>query len=141
MALTKEERAVLAALVAEAEQRASAKFRRFFPDDGPLARHRYPKQLEFFAPGATFKERLFLAANRVGNIRSRRVRNEVPSHRPLSPLVDRPALRSSGGTWAVGTNSQTTRDIVQAKLLGPVLAPGTGMIPAHLIHSTSTAQA
>ena len=38
--------------------------------------------------------------------------------------------------WAVGTNSQTTRDIVQAKLLGSVQMPGTGMVPAHLIVST-----
>ena len=38
--------------------------------------------------------------------------------------------------WAVGTNSQTTRDIVQAKLLGSVQMPGTGMVPGHLISST-----
>jgi hypothetical protein len=42
--------------------------------------------------------------------------------------------------WAVGTNSQTTRDIVQAKLLGSVQEPGMGMIPAHLIARTITAR-
>lgn len=42
--------------------------------------------------------------------------------------------------WACGTNSQTTRDIVQAKLLGGVNNPGGGMIPAHLIEKTVTAR-
>ena len=42
--------------------------------------------------------------------------------------------------WAVGTNSQTTRDIVQAKLLGSPQEPGAGMIPAHLIVHTITAR-
>lgn len=35
--------------------------------------------------------------------------------------------------WACGTTSETTRDIVQTKLLGPVEAIGTGMIPGDAI--------
>ena len=38
--------------------------------------------------------------------------------------------------WACGTTAETTRDIVQSKLLGPAGSLGTGMIPADLIHKT-----
>jgi len=100
----------------------------------------YPKHLEFFAAGARFKERLFMAANRVG--KSEAGAYEVTCHATgLYPAwwtghrFDQPVE-----IWASGTNSQTTRDIVQAKLFGSVHAPGTGMIPAHLIRSTQTAR-
>ena len=49
MALSAEEHERLTALVAEASRRAGYKFSRFFPDVGPFARAKYPKQLEFFA--------------------------------------------------------------------------------------------
>ena len=38
----------------------------FFPDEGEFARDKYPKHLEFFAAGAKYKERAFIAANRSG---------------------------------------------------------------------------
>lgn len=38
--------------------------------------------------------------------------------------------------WACGTTSETTRDIVQEKLLGRPSQIGTGMLPAHLIIKT-----
>mgnify|MGYP003630283408 CR=1 FL=1 len=71
--LTLDERLRLDALHAEAERRTTSRFSTFYPDgDGPLARTRYQKHLDFFAAGTT-KERLFMAANRVGAV---------------SPLVD-----------------------------------------------------
>ena len=127
-------------LEAETGRRTLGNFRQFFPDTGSFRRELYPKQLEFFAAGCTFKERLFMAANRVG--KSEAGAYEVTCH--LTGLY--PAWwtgrRFSGPVevWACGTNSQTTRDIVQAKLLGPVHAPGTGMIPPHLIVQTTAAR-
>ena len=38
----------------------------FFPDSGEYRRELYPKHLEFFAAGAEFRERCFMAANRIG---------------------------------------------------------------------------
>ena len=38
----------------------------YFPETGPLRRELYPKHCEFFAAGLTHRERLMLAANRVG---------------------------------------------------------------------------
>lgn len=140
MSLSVGEREQLAHLLAEGERRAAAKFRQFFPEAGPLARGCYPKHLEFFAAGARFKERLFMAANRVG--KSEAGAFEVTCHvTGLYPSwwVGR-RFTEPVEVWASGTNSQTTRDIVQAKLLGSIHAPGTGMIPAHLIVSTQSAR-
>lgn len=39
--------------------------------------------------------------------------------------------------WACGTNSETTRDIVQTKLMGSTTELGTGMIPGELIVHTT----
>jgi hypothetical protein len=60
-------RVMLHPSVIEAElRRRRAAFVTLFPDSGPLGREFYQKHLEFFAAGATYKERLFMAANRVG---------------------------------------------------------------------------
>ena len=137
---TETERHQLAAVVAELQRREQARFRQFFSDEGPYARSRYPKHLEFFAAGAQFKERLFMAANRVG--KSEAGAFEVTCH--LTGLYpswwEGRRFHAPVEVWASGTNAQTTRDIVQAKLLGAVTAPGTGMIPAHLIASMTTAR-
>src|SRR5215813_15606402 len=45
---------------------ARRKINSYFPETGPLRRELYPKHQEFFAAGAKFRERLMLAANRVG---------------------------------------------------------------------------
>ena len=43
-----------------------SKLREFYPETGPLRRELYPRHLEFFAAGRKHRERLMLAANRVG---------------------------------------------------------------------------
>jgi hypothetical protein len=39
---------------------------KLFPTTGPLRRDLYPKHLEFVRAGGRYKERLFMAANRIG---------------------------------------------------------------------------
>jgi len=128
------------AILAERERRRAYKLHQFFPALGPFARDHYAKHLEFFAAGATHKERLFCAANRVG--KSEAGAYEVTLHATGLYPDWWPGKRFTEPVevWAVGTNSQTTRDIVQAKLYGPLLAPRTGMIPAHLILQTTLAR-
>ena len=46
--------------------RARNRIQRFYPDEGPLRRELYPKHQAFFAAGAEHRERLMMAANRVG---------------------------------------------------------------------------
>ena len=138
--LTLDERLRLDALRAEAQRRTTSRFSTFYPDgNGPIARSRYQKHLDFFAAGH-IKERLFMAANRVG--KSEAGAYELTCHLTGAYPHWWTGRRFTAPVecWAVGTNSQTTRDIVQAKLLGSVQAPGTGMVPAHLIERTISAR-
>src|ERR1035438_3818017 len=50
----------------QARRTARRKLLTYFPDTGPLRRELYQKHLEFFAAGPNYRERLMLAANRVG---------------------------------------------------------------------------
>lgn len=43
---------------------------KLFPNKGPLRRELYEKHMEFFEAGAEFKERCFMAGNRVGKTES-----------------------------------------------------------------------
>jgi phage terminase large subunit-like protein len=109
-------------------------FDKYYPDDGPNRRELYHKHTAFFVAGAQYRERLFIAANRVG--KSEGVGGyELTLH--LSGLYpewwqgkrfDRPV-----SAWASGDTAKTTRDIIQRKLLGPSNDMGSGLIPRWLI--------
>jgi len=45
---------------------STRRFDLFYPETGPLRRSLYQKHLEFFRAGRTYRERCFMAANRVG---------------------------------------------------------------------------
>lgn len=134
----------LAGLLAEHNKRTSRrKFYTLFPDedttqpDGSVihARDKYKKHLEFFDIGAGRRERCFMAANRVGKTVAGSY--EVSCH--LTGLY--PAwwtgkrFKSPTRGWAAGKTNETTRDIVQATLLGEISYAdgkgftGTGIIP------------
>ena len=124
------EKVAILEILREAEERQ--KFRghfTLFPDEGPYSYDKYPKHMEFFEAGAIHRERIFMAANRVGKSISGGY--EMTCHltgmyptwwkgkRFFDPIDG----------WAAGDTSQTTRDIVQMVLLGDVGQFGTGMIP------------
>lgn len=130
-------------------------FFRLFPDengtgpDGQVihSRHKYPKHLEFFEAGATYRERCFLAANRVGKTVSGAY--EVSCH--LTGLYPDwwHGCRFSTPVrfWAAGKTNETTRDIVQAALLGDIayqgqrkVVSGTGLVPGYLLGSVTWKQ-
>lgn len=123
-------------MIAELERRQACKFGQYFPDDGPFRRELYPRHIEFFQAGAGFKERLFMAANRIG--KSEGGAFEVTCHL-TGRYPDWWTGRRFDGpveVWACGTTSETTRDIVQTKLFGPIDKVGEwtgGMIPPNLI--------
>lgn len=107
---------------------------KWFPDEGPYSYSKYPKHMMFFAGGAEYRERLFMAANRVG--KSVAGGFEAACHLTgmypdwwKGKRFDRPT-----DGWAAGDTGQTTRDIIQDVLFGyPSGALGTGMVPGHLI--------
>lgn len=145
MALTLEQAARFKDLLARALQiRAQRKFFRLFPaettqePDGSLihARDLYPRHMEFFEAGRDYRERCFLAANRVG--KSVAGAYETSAH--LTGLYPDwwkgRRFEQPVRAWAAGKSSETTRDIVQSVLLGEVLGSGptkrpsgTGLIP------------
>jgi phage terminase large subunit-like protein len=118
----------------------------YYPDSGPLRRELYKKHLAFFKAGPNFRERLFLAANRIGKTEGAGGYEMV-----LHLTGDYPEwwegkrFKKPISAWAAGDTSQTVRDILQHKLLGSLNDIGTGLIPKDAIHSfsrkTGTAQA
>lgn len=138
--LSPDERAAWAEVMAELERRQTRKLiGTLFPDTGPLRRELYPKHLQFFAEGATKRERVFLAGNRVGKTVGAGV--ECTYHLTglypdwwVGHRFDRPirALIS-------GDTHDSTRDILQLKMLGATTDRpdkiGTGLIPGSEIVS------
>jgi phage terminase large subunit-like protein len=117
---------------------ATHRFRDYYPDTGPLRRELYPKHTAFFAAGATNRERGFMAGNRVGKTEGVGA-FEVTSHLTGQYPDWWTGRRFSHPVraWAAGDSSKTVREIIQQKLLGEFLKPGTGMIPGDcIVHTT-----
>lgn len=109
----------------------------YYPESGPLRRDLYPKHMEFFAAGARYRERCFMAANRIGKTEG------AGGYETALHLTGRypdwwKGRRFSRPVrfWAAGKTNETTRDIVQGKLFGEVSYPdgkkgfsGTGLVP------------
>lgn len=131
-----------------ARREARRLFHRMFPDetttaaDGTVfhARAGYARHMEFFEAGADFRERMFRAANRVGKT----VAGAYETTCHLTGLYPDwwrgRRFRQPVRWWAAGKTNETTRDIVQAALLGPIahegqrkVFAGTGMVPGDLI--------
>jgi hypothetical protein len=78
----------------------------------------YKKQREFFAAGKKHRERLLMAANRFGKTEcgaaemSYHLTGQYPADWP-GKRFDKPVR-----AWDAGVTSETTRDVVQAKLIG-----------------------
>lgn len=111
------------------------------------ARELYPKHLEWFAASATHAATCLMAANRVGKTRA--AAYAVTAH--LTGLYPDwwpgRRFRRPISAWAAGDTNETTRDIIQAELLGAVedvgvrkRVDGTGMIPADRIGELSWRQ-
>jgi phage terminase large subunit-like protein len=134
-------KALLAPVIQEEERAKFNKFANFFPDEGPLRRELYTAHTEFFRVGKQYRERCLLAGNRTGKTIAGAY--ETTSHLTgLYPhwwegkLFTKP-IRA----WAAGDTNETTRDIIQAELLGAVIYgddglrtfDGSGMIPRECI--------
>ena len=135
--MDKTEKLELLSLLEEQERRE--KTRRLFsyyPDEGPLRRELYVKHQQFFEAGPSHRERLLLAANRVGKTEGVGGYELTLHLTGLYPKwwkgrrFDRPIM-----AWAAGDTSKTVRDIIQFKLWGPFMEPGTGLIPKDSIHA------
>ncbi len=125
---------ILATLEAAAHRKRFRRWAFFAP---------YPKQKEFLALGATKRERLLMAGNRVGKTEvgafeaACHATGEYPEW-----WVGRRFEKPTRG-WVCGETSLLARDVCQTKLCGDpgvVAAQGTGMIPKDAIVDTSLAR-
>lgn len=120
---------------------STRRFDLFYPDEGPLRRELYPKHLEFFRAGANYRERCFMSANRIGKTEGAggyELTCHLTGHYPYwweGRRFNRP-IRA----WMAGKTNETARDILQFKMLGPVVydgsnkkLAGTGLIPGSLL--------
>lgn len=114
------------------------KFSTFYPATGPLRRELYKQHLEFFRLGATHSVRAFLAGNRVGKTEGGGG-YEMTCHLTGRYPAWWDGARFTEGVraWAAGDTRQTTKDIIQQKLLGDWGKFGTGMIPGEDIIRTT----
>jgi len=123
---------LLRALEEKARRKRYNLIKEIFPETGPYRRELYPKHMEFFRASSVHREVLFLAANRVGKTVAGGVHlayhmtGEYPDWWE-GRRYDRPVQ-----CLAAGDTSQTTRDIIQTKLLGGLWGTpefGTGLLP------------
>lgn len=150
-------RANAATLTAEVEHRNAEKFRRYFPDCLPtcridsklkedhvgpngeprLCRALYGRHIAWMDAGATYHERLFMAANQIGKTEAAAF--EVTAHLTgayphwwRGRRFDRP-----NNWWIAGDTMLSTRNILQVSMMGPVdnveTGQWAGMLPRHLI--------
>jgi len=133
--LPREKKEKLYELLKERDRRRKhRKYLTYYPDLGPLRRELYPKHTAFFEAGKGYIERAMMAANRVGKTEGVGGYELTCHLTGLYPewwkgkRFDHPV-----DTWASGSTGQTTRDILQAKLMGPISEIGTGLIPGDCI--------
>lgn len=117
-----------------ARRDAGRKLTTYYPETGPLRRDLYPKHMEFFALGKGKRERLFLAANRVGKTEAAGG-FEMVCHLTgqYPPWWTGRRYAKANTWWAAGDTRETVRDILQLKLLGKPGDEGTGLIPRETI--------
>lgn len=131
--LTQEKLEQAAALAEELKKREKEnKIDTFYAT--PQIRKQYPKHMEFFEKGRHFRERLFLAANRVGKTEGGILYESVLHATGEYPdwwqgrRFDHPVE-----CWVGGDTGTTVRDILQFKLLGQKGQFGTGLVRGSLL--------
>lgn len=101
----------------------------------------YAKHLEFFRAGATWRERCFMCANRIGKTLGGGG-YEMACHLSgdYPDWWEGRRFDSAISAWAAGDTYETTRDIIQLNLLGEItyrgarkIMDGRGIVPGHLL--------
>jgi phage terminase large subunit-like protein len=128
--LDKETRdALLERILADEERARFNKFNDLFADEsdpahGIYARHLYPKHLEFFRAGRDYRERCFMAANRVGKTVAGAYETACHLTGRYPHWWEGRRFRRPIRAWVAGDTNETTRDILQLELLGQVSYAG-----------------
>jgi phage terminase large subunit-like protein len=124
------------AILLELKRREKRKrFLSYFPDEGPHRRELYPRHIAFFSAGAKYRQRCFMAANRVGKTLSGALETTFHLTGVYPGWWEGRVFERPVNFWAAGKTNETTRDVVQRELLGPdpKLSICDGLIPDDLI--------
>lgn len=100
----------------------------------------YEPQSEFFAQGATKRERLLMAGNQTGKSQAGAFETTCHLTGIYPPWWKGKRFGHPTHGWAGGETGELTRDIIQTKLCGPPGVEelfGTGMIPKKLLLGSS----
>lgn len=123
-----------ALLEEELRERKYNRLAYMYPDTGPYSRDKYPKHMECFAAGAQFRERGFMGGNGVGKTEG------VLAYEAALHLTGRypkwwPGRRFDGPVdmWLCGKTHETTRDLIQKKLLGDFAKQGTDALGTMMV--------
>lgn len=107
---------------------------KWFVPEGPYCYSKYPKHMKFFAAGADYRERLFMAANRVGKSVCGAFESTCHATGRYPDWWEGRRFSEPTDGWIAGDTGQTTRDILQDVMFGYPSGPlGSGMVPADLI--------
>lgn len=98
----------------------------------------YPKQAEFHAAGAHYRERLLMAGNQLGKTLSAGAEVSIHATGRYPDWWEGKVFTKPGAMWVSGVTGESTRDNPQRILYGPLGAPGTGMVPKDAIKDHST---
>lgn len=116
------------------------RFKALFPDLGPLRRELYTKHIEFFRAGALYRERCFMAGNRVGKTVAGTYETTCHLTGDYPHWWEGRRFNGPIKAWVAGKTNETTRDIIQVELLGNItfsgqrkLIDGSGLIPRDLL--------
>ena len=101
----------------------------YYPDSGDFRRALYPKHIMYYNAGASYKLRLFMAANRVGKTiaAAYEIACHVTGRYPSWWKGKR--FRGPNKWWVCGVDSKNILSLLQPTFLGQVGEFGTGMIP------------
>lgn len=134
-------------LESEQRYRKLTKISGYYPDDGVLRRELYTKHLDFFAAGAQFRERMFMAGNRTGKTTVgcyETVLHATGRYDHYAPWWAGKRYDHPISVIVAGDTNLTTRDILQTKLFGKLtrqfgdplsdaVGLGTAMMPRDAI--------
>lgn len=128
---------LLAKLLVEKDKRISGRLlNTLYPEEGPLRRELYVPHQKFFKAGFKYRERAIISANRIGKsfgVGGYELSLHLTGRYP--DWWEGRRFNKPIKAWAAGDTSQTVRDIIQEKLLGPPSLMGTGLIPRETIHN------
>jgi phage terminase large subunit-like protein len=128
-----EQKALLEALEVVANDEKYNKFGNLFPDIGEFRRDLYHRHISFFTAGAKYKERAFLAANRVGKTQCGAYETVCHATGNYPDWWQGRKYKHPVLIWTGSKTSATSRDIIQDALVGEFHYPGSGLIPKDLI--------